>query len=73
MVHPARLRAGTRSSGGIMQNEDDTRLGSPPEARRSTDDKPPRTALRLMVGLILGCAVIVAIVLWFIGEVPGSR
>ncbi|MBO9717369.1 MAG: hypothetical protein J7507_11330 [Pseudoxanthomonas sp.] len=56
-----------------MQNEDDTRLGSPPEARRSTDDKPPRTALRLMVGLILGCAVIVAIVLWFIGEVPGSR
>ncbi|WP_372016395.1 hypothetical protein [Pseudoxanthomonas sp. 10H] len=56
-----------------MQNEDDTRLGAPPEARHPTGEKPPRMGLGLMVGLIAGCAVIVAIVLWFVGEVPGSR
>lgn len=55
-----------------MSPEDDTRLGSPPEARHPTDDKPPRMALSLMIGMILACAVIVGMVLWAFGEVPGS-
>lgn len=57
---------------GPMSPKDDTRLGSPPEARHPTDDKPPRMALSLIIGMILACAVIVGMVLWAFGEVPGS-
>lgn len=54
-----------------MQPEDDTRLGTPPEARHP-DEKPPRMALGLMIGLILGCAAVVAALLWMFGNVPNS-
>lgn len=56
-----------------MAPENDTRLGAPPEARHPTEDKPPRLALGMMIGLILASAVIVGMVLWAFGEVPGSR
>lgn len=58
----------------MPHTEDDTRLGAPPEARHPApaSEKPPRLALGLMIGLILGCAVIVAILLWLFGNVPGS-
>ena len=56
----------------MPHTEDDTRLGTPPEARHPDDDKPPRMAMGLMIGLIAACAVVVAIVLWLFGEVPGS-
>ena len=56
----------------MPHTEDDTRLGTPPEARHPDDDKPPRMAIGLMIGLIAACAVVVAIVLWLFGEVPGS-
>ena len=56
-----------------MQPEDDARLGTPPEARAPHEgDKPPRMGLGLMLGLILGCAAVVAVVLWLFGNVPGS-
>ena len=56
----------------MPQTEDDTRLGTPPEARHPGDAKPPRLALGLMIGLITGCAVIVGLLLWWFGNVPGS-
>ena len=60
--------------GGTMQPEDDARLGTPPEARHPQADggKPPRMAMGLMLGLILGCAAVAAVLLWLYGNVPQS-
>ena len=56
-----------------MQPEDDARLGTPPEARAPHEgDKPPRIGLGLMLGLILGCAAVAAVLLWLYGNVPQS-
>lgn len=56
-----------------MQPEDDARLGTPPEARPPHEgDKPPRMGLGLMIGLILGCAAVAAVLLWLYGNVPQS-
>ena len=59
--------------GGTMQPEDDARLGTPPDARAPHEgDKPPRMGLGLMLGLILGCAAVAAVLLWLYGNVPQS-
>lgn len=72
LIHPRPLTPLYPLLGGPMQPEDDVRLGTPPEARHPAPEKPPRLALGLMIGLIVGCAVVVGIVLWLYGNVPGS-
>jgi|GEM_PF-1392026 len=72
LIHPRPLTPLYPLMGGTMQPEDDVRLGTPPEARHPTEEKPPRLALGLMIGLIAASAVVVGIILWLYGNVPGS-